>query len=928
MKSTSIYFKKIIMSFFCVSTCIGVAFSGLTVLAETVQYNQYINKADYPNNEIIVNTENLSNDSSNVSITEYMGETAVMTYDDSVATFSFQVENQGFYTLAITYCGIENKKTDIKRGIKINGEYPFKEAESISFKRIYTNETDEFNTDSDGNEICPEQKEVFEWQTVNLYDNKGYSSKPLTFKLEQGENTISLISLAEPSAITEIKFYKYNEPISYKEYCKLYNLKGSSAKTIRLQGEKADYKSNYSLAPLSVNSSADMDPISLEKTKYNAIGGSNWQTFGDTITWKFDIEEAGKYNILIRLLQNHSGGVFAYRQILIDNAIPFKECESYGFKYDFDWYNSVISDGKENYSFYFEKGTHTLSLRVTLGEMSGILEELETEVNELNKIYRELLIIMGTQPDTYRDYQFDLYIPETIAQLKGHSEKILSAGKRIEELYGTKTGDTQFLERFGEQLNDMYEKESEIAKSYSEFQNNISALADYVSSAKKQPMKIDYIELYPENSGISNRSSGFFEKLVFGSKKFLYSFISPYSSLNSKEHETVNIWVSSGRDQAQIIKSLALNDFTAKTGIYVDLKLVPSSALLPAMYADRCPDAVLSLPSTELANLAYRGALVNLEKYDDINNIKSRFAESALLPLTCNGSLYSIPVTQTFYAMFYRKDILEELEIDIPKTWNEVIEILPVLQKNSMTFGMPLNRLHHFAMLLYQNNQGIFKDDLSAVILETDTAIQSFSLITEFFSEYEVLQTFSFVNRFRSGNIPIGISEYTDYNTLEVSAPEISGQWGFAAVPGIEDNNGNINNTSVSVTNGCALPLKGKNSDNGYEFLKWWTSDEIQIRYGQQIENVLGSSARYASANLIAVKELPWNKAEYDSLQELWKNTRGIPEVPGGYFLAREINFAFSAVVNNNKDVAEELSSASDEINKEMKTKREEFGIE
>ena len=69
---------------------------------------------------------------------------------------------------------------------------------------------------------------------------------------------------------------------------------------------------------------------------------------------------------------------------------------------------------------------------------------------------------------------------------------------------------------------------------------------------------------------------------------------------------------------------------------------------------------------------------------------------------------------------------------------------------------------------------------------------------TEFFTSYGCLVTFDFSNRFRTGEMPLGLADYTAYNQLSVFAPEIKGLWGFTDIPGIEKEDGTIDHTALS----------------------------------------------------------------------------------------------------------------------------------
>ena len=78
-----------------------------------------------------------------------------------------------------------------------------------------------------------------------------------------------------------------------------------------------------------------------------------------------------------------------------------------------------------------------------------------------------------------------------------------------------------------------------------------------------------------------------------------------------------------------------------------------------------------------------------------------RFRESAVEPFMYDGALYALPETQSFEMMFYRKDILNELGIEIPKTWDDMKVVLSELSKNQMSLGMLPTELT-FTSLLYR----------------------------------------------------------------------------------------------------------------------------------------------------------------------------------------------------------------------------------
>mgnify|MGYP003297529197 CR=1 FL=1 len=114
-------------------------------------------------------------------------------------------------------------------------------------------------------------------------------------------------------------------------------------------------------------------------------------------------------------------------------------------------------------------------------------------------------------------------------------------------------------------------------------------------------------------------------------------------------------------------------------------------------------------------------------------------------------------------------------------------------------------------------------------------------------------------------------------------------------------------------------------ADASWEFLKWWTSTDIQVAYGLEIESILGTASRYNTANKEAASQLPWSSADFKAISEAWEYATALPEYPGSYILSRYVNFAFLEVVNNEADPGEELLDYVKMINEELTRKQAEF---
>jgi ABC-type glycerol-3-phosphate transport system substrate-binding protein len=115
--------------------------------------------------------------------------------------------------------------------------------------------------------------------------------------------------------------------------------------------------------------------------------------------------------------------------------------------------------------------------------------------------------------------------------------------------------------------------------------------------------------------------------------------------------------------------------------------------------------------------------------------------------------------------------------------------------------------------------------------------------------------------------------------------------------------------------------------NNSWEFMKWWAEPDTQVQFGREIEALLGSSARYATANRDAFEQLSWSQRDIRVLNDQWDQTRGIREVPGGYFTGRHISNAIRKCINEKVDGRETIIDYAIKIDDEITKKRKEFGM-
>lgn len=887
---------------------------------------------------------------------------AIFTDEDDFVEWDVYITHPGLYNIRISYYPVEGRRSTIQREILINGERPYAEAGYLEFHRVW-GDAGPAKVDNQGNMIRSTQVEKPAWRQVLLTDSMGTYPQPLSFYFKQGWNTIRLVSRREPMVIGELEIVPIAHQPQYEEVYETYlenQIPVTSGIAVKIQGEDASQRSSPSLFPIFDRSDPTVEPYHHTLIRLNTIGGERWSRPGDWIRWAFEVPESGLYKIAIKAKQNIRRGSYSARKLIVNGSVPFTEAAAVQFPYSTRYEMTVLGERThgEPFLFYLEEGKNTIYLENVLGELSDILRTTQDSLYELNTIYRRIVMITSANPDPMRDYQLQERIPGLINNLRIQSEIIGDLAQRLEEITGQSGAQVAILEQLSRSLWIMAERPETIPRRLAAFRDNAGALGTWILETREQPLQIDYIMVASPDVELPEALPTAGEVLLHEARSFAASFTHDYTLIGDVyeegkkgQRQPLKVWMGSGRDQAQILKLMIEDTFTPNTGIPVNLELINMGVLLPATLAGRGPDVALGVQDTQPMDFALRGAAVDLTQFSDFHEIAQRFHDSALVPYSFRDSVYALPETQTFPMLFYRKDILNELGIEIPQTWDDVIRLIPDLKKDHMDFGLPYSGVAQAASgaigegsatvsvishggvstyltLLYQQGEELYKEDGIATNLDSEAAIDAFTRWTELYELYDLPLWYDAANRFRMGEMPILVSDFGLYNFLSVFAPELRGEWDFTLVPGTRRKDGTIDRSVPVGGPGAMILDAAQNKEDAWEFLKWWTSTETQVRFGRELESLMGPAARYASANLEAVRELPWTVEEYDLLEEQRSWVKGVPNVPGAYMVGRHLDNAFRRVIYYNEPARDTLLDYNRVMNEEITIKRMEFGLE
>lgn len=839
-----------------------------------------------------------------------------------------------------------------------------------------------FETDDDRNELRPTMTQDPKWMTFSMRDSGGYYSEDFGFVLTpsaDGTVTFTLKGVNECMAISEIFLTPYSLTPSYDEYMEdirreLGTEPAEGTDKVKIEAEYTAHTSTNVVYPIEDRASALTSPADTTRVMLNTIGTEKWETAGQWVEYKFSVNASGMYEVFSRFKQSYLDGMFVSRSLRVFtnyateadyraahngssagyyNGIPFTQAENLRYDYSSGWQVTALSDdGETTYPLYLEKDVeYTFRIEVTLGTMSDIVLDIEAILNALNADYLEIIKLTGTSPDDYRDYSFSTLLPGTLIDMIRQSQALTALSKELKQ--NTASTYTGICDKLANLLDDMGHDEDSIAKNLSNFKSYVGSLGTFLSDAKTQPLQLDFLTVQGASAKAPKAKPNFIQSTIHELSSFIQSFFRDYNNMGAKAadnatSESAEVWLAYGRDQAQVIRNLCTNDFTTGTGIAVDLKLVSGGTLLPSILAGMGPDAYLGLGQADVINYAIRGALMNIEDMAGYDDLVGNFNEAAMMVLQMDDAdgvmhCYGLPETQGFPMMFVRIDILAKYGIEIPKTWEDLYIAQSKLESNNMEIGVPNNYKIH----LYQKGGELFADDGMRINLDSIVGLDAFETMCNMFTQYSFPYSYDAANRFRTGEMPIIIADYTSlYNQLKVFATEIEGSWSFVPLPGYTQANGTINNSSVSTVTAAVIiktddviranydsdeeyqaALK-KVYGNTWEFVKWYTDAPCQIEYANEMVAIIGDSAKHSTANFAALEEMPWTEAERTEVEKQFQNLASIPNYPGYYILDRYTNFAFLDAYNNDADPSTELLSYINTINKEITRKREEFKLE
>lgn len=866
---------------------------------------------------------------------EYVNDVLAVKAGDTV-TLTIDVPVSGRYVMSFDYLSYDESILPVEMGMKIDGGYPFYEARSMKFETTWV--SDGVDVDRYGNEIVSLPDKLIRWEHKEVMDASYRYSDPLPVELTAGVHKLEL-NIQEGTLL--LGNISLEAPGDVAEYAGSTKAEGNALITIEAEDF---YQRNDSSIHAIGEYGSSLSPLSATTTVLNIIDEDSFNEAGQTVSYQFHVDNAGYYYIGMNYRQSEKNDFPVFVDWKIDGEIPNSAFKSYQVEAANKFRTVTLTDDNDDkLSVYLEPGDHTISLTISADNLRYALEAVDEIMSGISDLSLEVTKVTGTNKDKYRDLKLTRYIPDVQDRLLGWVDELYSLAEQAQPYVNAKSPDKvaafSYLLIAANQLKSLAEKPNELVYRVDELSTSVNSIntqiANFVDLINDNDLSIDRIYIYQDGARLP-KGQNIFQSIGTSLKRFGYSFMGQSYSASNTDESHIQVWVNRPRTYVEIMQKMIDEKFTPETGIEVDLSIMTDAQkLILSNASGDTPDIATGINYSIPFDLAIRGSLVDLSKFDNYKEVFGRYSEGLLVPSVVGEGLYSLPETMNFYVMFYRTDILSKLGLSVPNTMDELIAMLPDLQMRGLNVYYPtaamlvMRNFHGTTPIIYQMDGALYGDTALDILVDSEATVEGFTELTELFTLYDLpVDVPNFYQHFRNGDLPIGIADFNSYNLILNAAPEIANSWSIALVPGIEDEEtGEVKRyMSGGAESTVMFSSDDEREQKAWQFMEWWSRADIQAEFGQRLQILYGDEYIWPTANLEAFERLPYPTSDKDIILTQAQYILETPRLLGSYMMERELSNAFNDVVVNGDTVRSRIDEVAKTVLRETERKLEEFG--
>jgi len=858
--------------------------------------------------------------------------------------FSITVPETGLYNIYVRYKIPGETILPVTVSLYINDDVPFAESRTLDLPLIFRDEHKDYELDRHGDEMLPAQIRMMDWRGQRLHDSNYISYLPLQYFLEAGQHDISIRNIVRSEVwISDVIFKPALVLPSHDEYiAEMVALHGIPYET----GEPFFKAITSNLYAYTISSDLAVgtwnDPsFGRHSNRYRYINFVFWYLFGSEVIFEVEIEEAGFYSLGFHYINSYEE-VSHFHAIKVNGYIPsapfaVAEARATGIGLG----NMEITDDEGNpLRVFLHEGVNTIAIGGVRGPFAPVINDLQTLLIHIGEFILDIRKITGAEVDTNRTWRLTRYLPNTEAFLEAYQVIIEESIRRIAPytLSELNSDVAATLMDAVAQLRFLQEFPDELPLRLEALAGEAGSVMDYISyavgyllmpaMALSQVFVYNDYELPPPNISFPRRVASISEQILlsFTSDRFRHV----------PEPDAVNVWVALSPMHMNTLQAMINRDFTLNTGIEVRISLMPDmNRLILANASGDTPDIAMGLPAGTVFNLSSRNALYDLSEQPDFWEVASRFPPGALVSYVFNDGVFAIPDQVNFNALVYRTDVFQALGLDPPDTWQDVIDILPELQRFGMEFFHPIAIVDGhkgFGLttpMIYQHGGSLYSPDGLTAAITSPESIAGIRFLSSLFTYHALpVQVPSFFNSFRMSLVPVGIADAMTYNLIRNGAPELEGLWALAPNPGMPDANGDVSRWFVTESfSGMIIFDDSEHKDEAWQFLSWWTSAPVQAQFASTMQTLYGRQFMWFSSNMEALAQNPIDPDDLGIILEQVEWLRTVPFTPGFYEMERSLSNIWNTIVFDGTAPRNAVDSMIPGLNRELSRKMREVGF-
>lgn len=339
-----------------------------------------------------------------------------------------------------------------------------------------------------------------------------------------------------------------------------------------------------------------------------------------------------------------------------------------------------------------------------------------------------------------------------------------------------------------------------------------------------------------------------------------------------------------------------------------------------------------TLPDLATTGLMWAPQYVDYGVYADLTplsngkingeDIESVYSKGMLDAAEKEGRLYGIPYDFDAYALYYRKDLLEDAGVENPpKNWNELVSEGKKLTKDTNGDGKTDQYAYvvqadwpKWEPFLYGNGGSILNEDNTEAVFNSPEGVEALQFYSDLVNKYGIAIYWSadqgnYISGMKDGTIAMAMDGPYVMGSLKESAPELDGSWGVAHP--IENNQfgTHIGGTYLSIFE------NSEHKEEAWQFIEFLSREDNQI----ELYKTSGAAPAYLPA--IQNEEInepdPYfgNEKPLPVFKEVVEQGRPNPIVPEWQQIADILNNALEKAILEEATPKDALDEAAQKVN-------------